>query len=143
MVKGFHLIEKPTSMCEDCILRKEHRESFPTGMSIRAKRPLEINHLDLCGPMKIPSIGGSNYFLKFIDDYSRKIWVFFLKYKDGMFVYFCQFKALVKKKSGHYIKALGIDRGCEYISNELLNFFKENGFQKQFATRYIPLNKIE
>ena len=82
--------------------------------------------LDLCGPMKTPSTGGSNYFLKFIDDYSRKTWVHFLKYKDEMFVYFCQFKALVEKKSGHYIKALRIDRGNEYISNKLLIFCEEN-----------------
>eukprot|EP00253_Pinus_taeda_P007976 PITA_07976 len=51
MVKGLPLIEKPDSLCEGCILGKQHRESFPSGKSIRAKAPLEIIHSDLCGPM--------------------------------------------------------------------------------------------
>eukprot|EP00253_Pinus_taeda_P025032 PITA_25032 len=56
MVKGLPLIEKPYSLCEGCILGKQHRESFPSGKSIRAKTPLEIVHSDLCGPMQAPSL---------------------------------------------------------------------------------------
>ena len=55
-----------------------------------------------------------------------------------MFVYFLQFKALVEKQSGHYIKALRTDRGGEYVSNKFLNFCKEHGIHKQFTTRYTP-----
>ena len=31
MLKGFPLIEKLDSLCEGCILGKQHRETFPTG----------------------------------------------------------------------------------------------------------------
>lgn len=51
MVKGLPLIEKPCSICKGCILGKQRRETFPAGNSMRAKAPLEIVHLDLCGPM--------------------------------------------------------------------------------------------
>ena len=51
MVKGFPFIEKPDSLCEGCILGKQHRETFPVGKSIRPKAPLEIVHSYLCGPM--------------------------------------------------------------------------------------------
>ena len=71
MVKGLPLIEKPDSLCEGCILGKQHRESFPAGKSIRAKAPLEIVHSDVCGPMQIPSFAGNKYVLTFIDDYTR------------------------------------------------------------------------
>ena len=47
--------------------------------------PLEIVHSDICGPMQTSSIGGCNYFLTFIDDYSRKTWVYFLKNKSDAF----------------------------------------------------------
>ena len=50
MVKGFPLIEKLERVCEGCILGKKHRESFPASMSTRAKKPLNIMNLDLCGP---------------------------------------------------------------------------------------------
>ena len=79
MVKGFPLIEKLDSLCEGCILGKQHRESFPAGKSIREKAPLEIVHSYLHGPMQTPSLAGSHYVLTFIDDYTRKTWVYFLK----------------------------------------------------------------
>ena len=79
MVKGFPLIEKSDIVCEGCILGKQHRETFPTGKSMREKAPLEIFHSKLCGPMKATSIGGNYYFLTFIDDYTRKTLAYFLK----------------------------------------------------------------
>ena len=55
-----------------------------------------------------------------------------------MFDYFHQFKALVEKQSGHYIKSLRMDRGGEYISNDLIRFCKDHGIHKKFTTRYTP-----
>jgi hypothetical protein len=49
--------------------------------------------------MKKPSIGGSYYFLAFIDDYTRKTWVFFLRNRNEWFDYFHQFIAPVEKQS--------------------------------------------
>ena len=125
-------------LCEGCIFGQQHRESFPTRKSIRAKAPLEIFHSYLCGPMKTPSILGSHYMLTFIDDFTRKVWVYFLKYKSEVFEMFFHFKALVEKQSGQYIKVLRNDRGGEYISKDFLRFFKENGIHKKFTTRYTP-----
>ena len=77
-------------------------------------------HTDICGPMQVPSLGGSIYFLTFIDDFSRKTWVYFLKYKFETFSKFKEFKAFVEKQSGLSIKVLRLDRGGEYMSNVLL-----------------------
>ena len=85
MVKGFPLIDKPDKVCEGCIFGKQHRETFLVGKSYRACTPLEIMQSDICGPMQTTSIGGCNYFLTFIDDYSRKIWVYILKHKYDAF----------------------------------------------------------
>ncbi|KAH9294928.1 hypothetical protein KI387_038516, partial [Taxus chinensis] len=49
-----------------------------------------------------------------------------------------QFKALVEKQSGHYIKVLRMDRGGEFISNEFINFCRSHGIHKQFTARYTP-----
>eukprot|EP00253_Pinus_taeda_P033405 PITA_33405 len=136
MVKGLPLIEKPDSRCEGYILGKQHRETFPARKLVRAKAPLEIVHLDLCGPMSTLSFGGSHYVLTFIDDYTRKTWVFLLKQKSEVFECFRQYEALVEKQSGHYIKVLRTDRGGEYISNDFLRFCREHGIHKQFTTRY-------
>ena len=44
------------------------------------------------------------YFLLFIDDYSRKTWVYFLKEKSNVFSYSKKFKALDEKKKWLFYK---------------------------------------
>ena len=92
-------MKEPASTCECCILEKQHHENFMKGVSYRAKKPVELVHIDLCGPMRTQSIGGSCYFLTFIDDYSRKTWVYFLKQKYVTFSKFKGFKALAENQS--------------------------------------------
>ena len=82
MVKGLPCINHPDQICEACLVGKQFRKSFPKESESRAKKPLELIHTDLCGPIKPSSLGNSNYFLLFIDDFSRKTWVYFLKQKS-------------------------------------------------------------
>ena len=63
MVRGLPQIEASLSPRESCILAKHHRESFPKGMSYRARAPLEILNLNLCDPMKTQPLGGKHLFL--------------------------------------------------------------------------------
>ena len=58
---------------------------------------MQVVHTDVCGPIKPSSLGKSNYFLPFIDDFSRKTWVYFLKQKSEAFGTFKKFKAFVEK----------------------------------------------
>ena len=52
MVRGLPPIKEPSNTCECCIFGKQHRESFPKGVSYIPKQPLELVHIDLCGPMR-------------------------------------------------------------------------------------------
>lgn len=64
--------------CVVCMKGKQTRSSFKrTGA--RASSILELIHMNLCGPMEKPSIGGARYFYTIIDDYSRKTFVYFFK----------------------------------------------------------------
>ncbi|TXG61110.1 hypothetical protein EZV62_012473 [Acer yangbiense] len=76
----------------------EHRDSFPTGKSWRANRPLELVHSNLCS-VETPSNGNLRYFITFIDDFSRKAWVYFLQQKSDACNVFKRFKANVEKQS--------------------------------------------
>jgi hypothetical protein len=49
--------------------------------------------------MPSSSISGYVYYVSFIDDYSRKTWVYFLKSKDEVFRKFKEFKALIENLS--------------------------------------------
>lgn len=117
MVVGLPEIEE-VGLCEGCILGKQSKLPFPKDQSLRATRVLELVHTDLCGPMEASSMGGSKYFMLFIDDFSRMAWVFFLTYKSEAFKMFKKFKAMTETQTGIKLKALRSDRGGEYQSTE-------------------------
>ncbi|KAL4383277.1 hypothetical protein GQ457_15G009090 [Hibiscus cannabinus] len=138
MVNGLPEINPPNQLCEACIKGKQHRQSFEVGKSWRARRPLEIVHTDIAGPFDIPSLGGNMYYLTFIDDYSRKCWVYVLKEKSEALAKFKEFKAMAEKQSDQFIKILRSDRGSEYTKNLFEDFCKEHGIIHQLTVRYTP-----
>jgi len=93
---------------------KCHRLPFPKAVHHRAKKPLELVHSDVCGPMKQKSIDVALYFVTFIDDYSRFITVYPLKSKDEVFQRFKEWKAEVENQLGETVKVLRSDNGGEY-----------------------------
>lgn len=88
--------------------------------------------------METTSIGGSRYFLIFVDDFSKKVFVYFLKEKGQVTEIFLEFKALVEKQTGKRIKILRSDNGREYITKELENYLKKTGIKHQYTIRYTP-----
>jgi transposase InsO family protein len=87
--------------------------------------------------MKIESIGGCKYYVSFIDDQRRKVWVYFMKHNGEVFQHFFNFKAMVKEK-GVSIKCLKFDGGGEYFSNEFSEYLKEHGIQRKYSCSYSP-----
>jgi hypothetical protein len=66
--------------------------------------------------MPSTSLSGYVYYVSFIDDYSRKTWVYFLKSKDEVFGKFKEFKALIENLSEIKIKIPRSDNGGKYTS---------------------------
>jgi hypothetical protein len=52
------------------------------------------------GPVIVSSIGGKSYFVTFIDDHSRKVWVYFLRQKSEVYKVFKKWKAMVENETG-------------------------------------------
>jgi len=86
--------------CEHCVFGKQKRLSFSTTIH-RTKEMLDYIHSDLWGPSRVPSKGnGSRYMLTFIDDFSRKVWAYFLKEKSEAFKVFKEWKTLLENQIG-------------------------------------------
>jgi hypothetical protein len=66
------------SVCKGCAKGKNVRKPVPSSDS-KSKGILEMIHLDVCGPMPTTSLNGYVYYLTFVDDYSHKTWIYFLK----------------------------------------------------------------
>ena len=88
--------------------------------------------------MSSTSLSGYVYYVPFIDDYSRKTWVYFLKSKDEVLGKFKEFKALVENIFEIKIKILRSDNGGEYTSKEFVNFCKDVGIKRELTTHYNP-----
>ena len=92
----------------------------------------------MCGPMPTISLSGYEYYVTFIDDYSRKAWIHFLKNKSEVFGKFKEFKSLIENYSERRIKTLRSNNGGEYTSKEFEAFCKEAGIKRELTTPYNP-----
>ncbi|KAL0426868.1 UNVERIFIED_CONTAM: Retrovirus-related Pol polyprotein from transposon TNT 1-94 [Sesamum latifolium] len=137
MVKGLPSIKKSATICEGCIYGKMHKLPFPK-TSWRASAPLELVHSDICGPMQTPTPGNKRYFILFIDDYTRHMWIYFLNQKSEAFSTFLKFQAQAERESSFLIKILRTDRGGEFLYNLFLDYCKENGIKRQLTVSYTP-----
>ena len=82
MVEGLPVIKETTGVCKGCVIGKHPEHKFDRGKENRATSILGIIHPDINSLMPITYMNRSRYLLTFIDDFSRYIWVFFLKKKS-------------------------------------------------------------
>eukprot|EP00253_Pinus_taeda_P031770 PITA_31770 len=120
-----------------CVLGKYAEATFPRSDS-RANGVLGLIHSDICGPMSTRALSGGEYFVTFIDDHSRKTWIYFLKTKDEVFDWFKDFKALVENTIGKKIQVLRLDNGGEYIDKDFTYFCAKEGIKREWTAPYNP-----
>ena len=97
---------------------------------------MQLVYTDVCGSIDPVSLGGNKYFITFIDDFSRKLWVYILKENYAAFTTFKLFKALIEAKTDHKLITLRSDRCGEYTLNLLQAYYREQRINRQFTTVY-------
>ena len=154
-ISGLQILSPQNSVqCTDCVLGKGHRSAIPRKASSRSTRLLELIHSDVNGPIEVPSLGGSKYFITFIDDYSRWTSVYTMKRKSDAFECFRKYKAYAEKHTGERVSSLNVihrtnqsheqvksirtDNGGEYLSNSFKLFLQEHGIAHQLTVAYTP-----
>jgi len=63
-------------------------------------------HIDVLGPAQVSSLGGSRYFVTFIDDATRRTWIYCIRNKYDVFYTFKKWKYLVENELGNKFKFL-------------------------------------
>lgn len=76
--------------------------------------------------------------LTFIDEYSRKVFVYFIKSKYQVYSKFSEFQKFVENQSGKRIKAFRSDNGTEYCNGRMKKMFIESGIEHQITVPYTP-----
>jgi hypothetical protein len=125
-------------VCESCAVSKITRRPFPKGEAVRAAQLLGVVHSDVCGPMRTPTLGGGRYFVTFIDDKSRTVFVYILTKKSEVLAKFKEFEAYVTNLTGFSIKILQSDNGGEYIGTEYKKFCAGKGIKQQMSAPNTP-----
>ncbi|TYK00851.1 gag/pol protein [Cucumis melo var. makuwa] len=123
--------------CHSCLEGKMTKRSF-TGKGLRAKTPLELVHSDLCEPMNVKARGGYEYFISFIDYYSRYGHVYLIQNKSNSFEKFKEYKAEVENESGKTLKTFRSDQGGEYMDLRFQDYLIEHGIQSQLSAPSTP-----
>ena len=124
--------------CESCVKGKLHRTPFPTTGGKRADEPLGLVHSDVCGKINSKSLSGGEYFLTFIDDKTRYVWVYILKRKSEVFEKFLEWKSMVERSTGRNLKVLCSNNGGEYMSTQFQSYLKKEGIRHELTVPRSP-----
>jgi transposase InsO family protein len=137
-VKGMPKLTISNSTCMQCLKGKQSRKAIPKQRTTDTTGILQLVHSDIAGPFRTRSLGGSLYFITFIDDFSKKTWVYFLNSKSECFQTFRSFHQEVEKTTGQKLLILRTDNGGEYTSKEFSSYCSKRGIKRQFSQPYTP-----
>ncbi|KAM2035287.1 hypothetical protein ACFX16_038395 [Malus domestica] len=130
-------IDTCPSLCPACIHGKTSRLPFHVKQE-RSKVLFEKIHLDVWGPSPQKSIEGFRYYISFIDDCSRFVWIYPMINKSDAFSIFCKFYAFVVTQFNGSIKYLQSDGGGEYMSKKFKQFLDSKWMIHHISCPHTP-----
>ena len=113
--------------CPKCKISKLRRKPFSASDSFTTE-PLELVHTDVVCKLET-SFQGYNYYLTFLDDFSRKCWIYLLKNKSDVYDKFVEFYKLTSNLYNIQIKTFKSDNGTEYINKNVISFLNNHGIK--------------
>ena len=113
--------------CSQCHISKMKKKPFYSSFN-KSTHPLQLIHSDVVGKF-ITSYNGYNYYVTFLDDFSRKCWIYLLKNKSDVCNAFIHFHKLMKNTTSYNIVTLKTDNGREYDNANLIKYLLDNGIE--------------
>ncbi|KAI3719915.1 hypothetical protein L6452_20821 [Arctium lappa] len=123
--------------CDSCSKSKRTRLPF-SNSEIKTSGCFELLHCDIWGKYRTLSLSGAGYFLTIVDDFSRVVWVFLLKFKHEASKHLMNFHKMIKNQFDRSIKKIRCDNGGEFTSNDMLNFYNEEGIKLETSCPHTP-----
>ncbi|GJV44402.1 putative ribonuclease H-like domain-containing protein [Tanacetum coccineum] len=124
--------------CVACKKGKQHKASCKAKLDRIIRKPLELLHMDLFGPVSIESINKKRYCLVVTDDFSRFSWVFFLATKDETSEILCNLIIGLEKQLNHNVKIIRCDNGTEFKNYVMNEFCAKKGIKREFSVAKTP-----
>ncbi|KAJ9547086.1 LOW QUALITY PROTEIN: hypothetical protein OSB04_019629 [Centaurea solstitialis] len=139
LVKGLSetRLSKDT-LCPACEQGKMTRSSHPPRMDTNSKSPLDMIHMDLCGPTRTESLARKKYMLVLVDEFSRFTWLEFLRAKSDAADRIIAFIKRIQVLLGRRVKKLRSDNGTEFRNAKLQSFLEDVGISHNFSAVRTP-----
>jgi hypothetical protein len=115
------------AVCDVCHFAKQKRLPFTLSTSIATSK-FDLLHLDIWGPLAIPSVHGHRYFLTIVDDHTRFVWIILLKQKSEVAIKLQHFITLIENQYTTVPKIIRSDNGPEF---SLSTFYSSKGIIHQ------------
>ncbi|KAJ9542522.1 hypothetical protein OSB04_029028 [Centaurea solstitialis] len=125
-------------VCGACEKGKISRSSFKSKQNFSINTPLQLLHVDLCGPVSTPSLGGKRYILVLVDEFSRFTWTFFLRHKGDAAEEIILFIKKIEVRTGLPVRSIRSDNGTEFKNYTLDAFLNDKGISQQFSAVRSP-----
>nr|GEV70902.1 retrovirus-related Pol polyprotein from transposon TNT 1-94 [Tanacetum cinerariifolium] len=132
------LVYSKNKPCTTCDKGKHHRDSFKTKQNFSIMKCLHLLHMDLFGPVSPMSINHEKYTLVIVDEYSRYIWVYFLKKKSQAPEMIMSFIKMVENQNDVKVKQIRTDNMTKFRNHEIESFCDEKGISQNFSSPYTP-----
>ena len=113
-----------SSICHACQLGKSHRLPFYLSASV-STQPLDLIFTDVWGPSPFPSVNGNKYYVVFVDDFGKFLWLYPIVCKSDVYSVFIKFQRHLERLFNLKIKAIQSDWGGEF--RKLNSFFSQCG----------------
>lgn len=113
------------------VKEKKTRNAISKAIATKSRKYLS------CSPLPIAYLWGTKYFLFFVNDYSKKTWIYFLKKKKKNLWKIHIILSNEERQTEKLIKGLKTDNRKKIILQDFLNYYTRNGTIWQFILSYI------
>jgi transposase InsO family protein len=120
---GCHL--DTLDFCEHCVFGK-HKRMKVSPANRNTKNIFDYVH------------GGACYMLTIIDDYSHRVWPYFLKHKSDAFESLKAWKVMVEKQTERKLKVLRTNNGMEFCSADFKSFCTKEDIVRHHTISHMP-----
>nr|GEW89534.1 retrovirus-related Pol polyprotein from transposon TNT 1-94 [Tanacetum cinerariifolium] len=139
LVRGLPKLKfKKDHLCSACAMGKSMKKSHKPKSEDTNQEKLYLLHIDLCRPMRVESVNGKKYILVIVDDYSRFIWVKFLRSKDEAPDFIIKFLKMIQVRVKVPVRRIRTDNETDFVNQTLCEYYEEVGISHETSVARSP-----
>ncbi|KAJ9561829.1 hypothetical protein OSB04_006989 [Centaurea solstitialis] len=139
LVKGLPEIKfEKDHLRSACEMGKLKRSSHKTKSDPSFDKPLQMLHVDLCGPIAKQSLNGKKYILVLVDEFSRYTWVDFVRKKSHVPMLLINLLKRLQVLHGMQVRVIRSDNGTELKNSTIEDYLTFVGITHNFSAPRTP-----